>query len=173
MSGMSPRPHHQVTYSNAPILYGGTVGQCTRDSNRDIARHCKTAGRSPPEANQCEPYQNTEPTKSDEAGRNISQHSRNPPPGIRGILPVVPPQTGVYAADAYRPGSDEWQQCTGNKPFPWSPEGRHDGIVYTQREGEEEPVSWAGRCFAFGEFSKSICSDRHPRGGGRPYSGDG
>lgn len=47
--------------------------------------------------------------------RNISQHSRNPPPGIRGILPVVPPQTGVYAADAYRPGSDEWQQCTGNK----------------------------------------------------------
>ena len=26
---------------------GGTVGQCTRDSNRDIARQCETAGRPP------------------------------------------------------------------------------------------------------------------------------
>jgi hypothetical protein len=163
---------------------GGTVGQCTRDSN--IARHCETVRYSPTgnpgeyapyqarflhrpekvtrsdapptpgEPNHNEPYRKPRtgayrriaahsryvipchrgsetagrsPLKRTSANhtetpnrrratrpaRNISQHSRTPPPGIRGILPVVPPQTGVYAADAYRPGSDEWQQCTGNK----------------------------------------------------------
>jgi hypothetical protein len=76
--------------------------------------------------------------------RNISQHSRNPPPGIRGILSVVPPQTGVYAADAYRPGSDEWQQCTGNKAVSrGARESVTTGSSTRSGEGEGEPVSWA------------------------------
>ena len=56
------------------------------------------------------------------------------PGRIRAISGPVPPQTGVYAADAYRPGSDEWEQCTGYKAVSrGAREGRHDGIVYTQR----------------------------------------
>ncbi len=34
-------------YREAVYSRRGTVGQCTRDSNRDIARQCETAGRSP------------------------------------------------------------------------------------------------------------------------------
>jgi hypothetical protein len=137
---------------------GGTVGQCTRDSNRDIARQCETVRYSPtgnpgeyapyqarflhrpekvarsdapptpgepnhnepyrkprtgayrriaaysryvmpchrgtmrdgrqvaPEANQCEPYRNTEPTKSDEAG----------PATYRNIPGTPPPEYAAY-----------------------------------------------------------------------------
>mgnify|MGYP000903220916 CR=1 FL=1 len=57
--------------------------------------------------------------RTDEERRGRPATYRNipgtPPPGIRGILPVVPPPAGGYAADAYRPGSDEGEQCTGYK----------------------------------------------------------
>jgi len=40
-----------------------------------------------PEAKHCEPLRNTEPTKSDEPARNISQHSRNPRPVYAAYYP--------------------------------------------------------------------------------------
>jgi len=65
----------------------GTSGDLRPATRRDIARHCETVRYSP----------------------------TGTPGRIRAISGPVPPQTGVYAADAYRPGSDEWEQCTGYK----------------------------------------------------------
>ena len=102
------RPDPEPAHSGA-LPAGHTVPY------RAIAGQCETAGRSPLKRTIANHTETPNRRRATRPARNISQHSRNPPPGIRGILPVVPPQTGVYAADAYRPGSDEWKQCTGYK----------------------------------------------------------
>ena len=56
------------------------------------------------------------------------------PGRIRAISGPVPPPAGGYAAEAYRPEVMRWRQCTGYKAVSrGAREGRHDGIVYTQR----------------------------------------
>ena len=54
-------------------------GQCTRDSNRDIARQCETAGRSPLKRTIANHTETPNRRRATRPARNISQHSRNPP----------------------------------------------------------------------------------------------
>ena len=84
-------------------------------SRRVIPCHREPVRRVTPKRSMANHTETPNRRRATRPARNISQHSRNPPPGIRGILPVVPPPAGGYAADAYRPGSDEGEQCTGYK----------------------------------------------------------
>lgn len=127
-------------------------------SCRAIAGQCETAGRSPLKRTSANHTETPNRRRATRPARNIAQHSRTPPPGIRGILPVVPPQTGVYAADAYRPGKRRVATMHRKQSrFPWSPGGaaRRDHL---QAAAETAP---AGRSRALTPRLNQAISSRH------------
>ena len=109
-------PNHNEPYrAPRPDVYRRIAAH----SRRVIPCHREPLRRVTPKrstVNHCEPYRNTEPTNSDEAGPQHSATFQEPrPPGIHAILPVVPPPAGEYAAEAYRPGTDEREQCESDE----------------------------------------------------------
>lgn len=109
----------------------GTPGAATEPEQTPISPHgpnaARHSGKNDPRTLAHASQSVAPPARHSETKNRDGPVSSDRDPGrIRGILPVVPPQTGEYAADVYRPEVMRWEQCTGNnapdtRPFPVEP----------------------------------------------------